>query len=303
MIFVRRTFYLDYFVMVKFMTENKDLFKYELALVAILKDEAPYQKEWLEYHLLAGVDHFYIYCNDDDVSILKEIWQPYIDKGLADFIDFPGKRPQMAAYQDAVQRFKYECRYMTFIDGDEFLYPLSDKSIMEVVNEIMDKAPLAESLSIYWQFFGSSGQQKADYSKGVLERFLHRATNDRSDECGKIIVNPRSIKEFITPHYVIHFDGQYTIKDNGNVGGFTGHISAEKIVINHYHFKSREEYMLKDQRGSVYYLDSAHVAKMIAKFDEENEKYNEVYDDGILKYREARQIKINENVRGGGGAI
>ena len=79
MIFVRRTFYLDYFVMVKFMTENKDLFKYELALVAILKDEAPYQKEWLEYHLLAGVDHFYIYCNDDDVSILKEIWHPYID--------------------------------------------------------------------------------------------------------------------------------------------------------------------------------------------------------------------------------
>ena len=37
---------------------DKNLFLYDLAVVAIFKDEAPYLKEWLDYHLAAGVEHF-----------------------------------------------------------------------------------------------------------------------------------------------------------------------------------------------------------------------------------------------------
>ena len=43
---------------------DKNLFPYELAIVAIFKDEAPYLREWLDYHLLAGVEHFYLYSNE-----------------------------------------------------------------------------------------------------------------------------------------------------------------------------------------------------------------------------------------------
>ena len=39
---------------------DKNLFLYDLAVVAIFKDEAPYLKEWLDYHLAAGVEHFYL---------------------------------------------------------------------------------------------------------------------------------------------------------------------------------------------------------------------------------------------------
>ena len=39
---------------------DKNLFLYDLAVVAIFKDEARYLKEWLDYHLLAGVEHFYL---------------------------------------------------------------------------------------------------------------------------------------------------------------------------------------------------------------------------------------------------
>ena len=281
------------------MTSDKDLFKYELAIVSALKFEAPYVKEWIDYHLLAGVDHFYIYNNDDDVTILEKILQPYIEKGLVNLVAFPGKRPQMAAFQDAVHKYKFECRYMTFLDGDEFIYPLSNKSIMEVVNEIMDKKPLAGSLSIYWQFFGSSGQEKADFNRGVLERFLYRASNERDDECGKIIVDPRSIKEFITPHYVIHFDGMYTMNELGEPGGFEKPVTAEKIVINHYHFKSREEYANKQRRGSAYQLDGKDF-HTLEHYDEIEKNYNEVYDEGILHYKKSRQDLINKDMGGGG---
>ena len=43
------------------MSVDKNLFLYDLAVVSIMKNEARYVKEWLDYHLLAGVNHFFIY--------------------------------------------------------------------------------------------------------------------------------------------------------------------------------------------------------------------------------------------------
>src|SRR5262245_25609317 len=35
-----------------------------VCVVAILKDEDPFVEEWVAYHRLIGVDHFYLYDND-----------------------------------------------------------------------------------------------------------------------------------------------------------------------------------------------------------------------------------------------
>ena len=35
--------------------------KYNLSICAIFKNEAKYLKEWIEYHRIFGVDHFYLY--------------------------------------------------------------------------------------------------------------------------------------------------------------------------------------------------------------------------------------------------
>ena len=37
--------------------------KYFLGVAAIIKNEKPYLKEWLEYHRLQGVEHFYLCDN------------------------------------------------------------------------------------------------------------------------------------------------------------------------------------------------------------------------------------------------
>ncbi|MBQ4405038.1 MAG: glycosyltransferase family 92 protein [Selenomonadaceae bacterium] len=105
---------------------DKNLFLHNLAVVAILKDEGNYLKEWLDYHLLAGVDHFYLYDNDSSDN-QAEVAKPYIEAGLVDYFSLPGKAMQMVAYNDAVKRFKFHCRYMAFIDLDEFVYPKVDR--------------------------------------------------------------------------------------------------------------------------------------------------------------------------------
>ncbi len=101
---------------------DKDLFLHDLAIVAILKNEGPYLKEWLDYHLLAGVDHFYLYDNESPDN-QAEVAKPYVEAGLVDYFPLPGKSMQFVAYNDAVKRFKFQCRYMAFIDGDEFIFP------------------------------------------------------------------------------------------------------------------------------------------------------------------------------------
>lgn len=88
------------------MAVDKNLFMYDLAVVTIAKNEAPYIKEWLDYHLLAGVNHFYIYDNDSSDN-QKEVLQPYVDAGIVTYIFYPGKARQYEAYNDAILNYRF----------------------------------------------------------------------------------------------------------------------------------------------------------------------------------------------------
>ena len=147
---------------------EKNLFRYDLAVAAIFKDEGKYLKEWLNYHLLAGVEHFYLYNNDssDDYA---EVLAPYVKANVVTLTDFPGRLTMFPAYNDALEKFRFECRYMAFIDLDEFIFPKTNLNIAEVVDEILARDKNAAALGINWQCFGSNGEETADYSRGVLE--------------------------------------------------------------------------------------------------------------------------------------
>ena len=269
---------------------DKNLFLYDLAAVAILKDEGPYLKEWLDYHLAAGVDHFYLYDNestDNQADVVK----PYVATGLVDYTFAPGKTMQIVAYNDAVKRFKFQCRYMAFIDADEFIFPKSERSITEVVDEILARYPKAAGLTINWHCFGSNGQDKADYSKNVLERFTRRAPNDWApDGLGnahvKTVANPRAINFIFNPHCANFFIDRHAMDENAKLipSAFNIPVTAEKIVINHYHTKSREEFAVKMKRGRADYAVNTYNDEEFVLHDR-----NEEFDDGILKYREARE--------------
>ena len=268
------------------MSVDKNLFLYDLAIVAVMKCEGSYIKEWLDYHLLAGVDHFFIYDNDSPDN-QKEILQPYIDAGLVTYTFFPGSSPQFPAYNDAIQRFKYLCRYIAFIDGDEFILPKSNRSIIEVVDEILSDKPNIGGLGITWHCFGSSGQVKADYNRGVLERFTYRAPTEFNPTI-KDIVNPRKINFFDCPHRMNYYGGFYTIDENASILLTIKNKSCadKKIVINHYVTKSFEEYMEKNQRGDVVYTVTTKTEENFKSID----AASTIFDDSILKYRAERQV-------------
>ena len=194
---------------------------------------------------------------------------------------FPGSSPQFPAYNDAIQRFRFLCRYIAFIDGDEFIFPQNNRSIVEIVDEIVSSKPNVGGMGISWHCFGSSGQVKADYSRGVLERFVYREPADTVIDI-KNIVNPRRIKYFEGPHHMSYYDGFFTLNENGTV--VVGHNEPnadKKIFINHYLTKSFEEYMEKNQRGDVVYTVTTKTEENFKSID----AASTIFDDSILKYR------------------
>ena len=281
----------------KILAVDKNLFLYDLAVVSIMKNEAPYVNEWLEYHIWAGVDHFFIYDNDSPDN-LKEMLQPYIDAGMVTYIFYPGKCRQMEAYNNAIKHYKFFCRYIAFIDADEFIFPQNNKSIVEVVDEILADNPNAGGLAVNWHCFGSNNLETADYSKGVLERFTRRAPNNWCPPLEefnnfpggnahiKTLANPRRVDYFNLPHFAHYFEGYVAFNEaGGNSTLFSNYPPlAEKIVINHYLVKSKEEYTKKVRRGNADCVDNKYQPEQFNFFDR-----NEVFDDEILKYLDARK--------------
>lgn len=128
-----------------------------LAIVAIVKNEADYIEEWVKYHILAGIDRFYLYDNgstDETCSIL----QKYIDRGIVVLTKFPGKGQQFPAYNDALKKYRTKTKYMAFIDADEFLFSCEEKkTVKQQVEELFELYPEVGGLAINWRMFGSSG--------------------------------------------------------------------------------------------------------------------------------------------------
>ena len=108
------SFLLSFFYKIKlnliFPREKRTL-KYKVSICAIFKNEAKYLREWIEFHKIVGVEHFYLYNNfstDDYLSVLT----PYIDSGLVTLIDWPVMQGQMSAYRDCVEKIQNETQWI-----------------------------------------------------------------------------------------------------------------------------------------------------------------------------------------------
>lgn len=210
-----------YVVARKITKERASAYRHEIAMVSISKNEAPYIKEWIEFHKLVGFTKFYFYDNeseDNTVDILK----PYIDSGLVEYTLIKGKGRQLDAYNDAIAKHKDECRWMAFLDMDEYLMPTKPfEKIYNVVSELVSKARKgAAGVGVNWCIYGSSHLERKP--KGLIsENFIYRGTEkDWGNFHIKTICNPRLVKSYISPHYPIYkLGGIVLMTQTGNVFG------------------------------------------------------------------------------------
>lgn len=245
--------------------DNRNL-KYRISLCLIFKNEAPFLKEWLDYHLCIGVDHFYLYNNNSDDNYL-EIINPYIKSGHVTLVDFPYDQAQMKAYKDCFENYKRESKWIGFTDADEFICLKRDNDVNEWIKKF-DKYP---AVLIHWLVFGTSGIIEHDYTKNVIEQY-HLAW-DHFFPWGKCIINTRfDISNFDTSylhHLTYCFCKCWGLKFSLPAinqfkyfctwekfwGGGSSHnkLKNATIQLNHYYSKSWNIYKSKMNKSDVYF--------------------------------------------------
>lgn len=264
----------NYFNVLK--QDQKTKFANEIAIGAIMKNEGPYLKEWLDFHILVGVTKFYLYDNDSTDNT-TEILKPYIESGVVEYNYWPGKAMQMPAYHDIINKHSYDTRWLALIDLDEFLVPVEHKTVIEFLHTLPSNFA---QLVVTWVMYGSSGHQtKPD---GLLiENYKYHAKKQMGV---KSIINPRLLVKYSNLH--ANFIAGWTIDNNGKKLGRIDQTrnppAYNKLRLNHYYTKSFAEYMEKYKRGTATGQSSEYRnAEKFKIYDK-----NEVYDDIMDKYIE-----------------
>ena len=228
------------------MKHDKTSPKYYLTICAIAKNEGPYFKEWIEWHNNLGVEKFYIYDNESTDNT-KEVLKPYIQSGLVEYIYFPGKRMQLLAYDDCLEKRRLEARWIAVIDLDEFIVPQKDTTIPAFLRKF-ESYPAVE---INWLIYGS-GNAKEKTKGNVMDRFkYHSLPNHILNRHVKSIVNPRQVFGFIGCHEVARMSG-HTVDSHAEIvkKNFRDREPQQDVIcINHYAVKSYEEFLEKRSRG------------------------------------------------------
>jgi hypothetical protein len=148
-----------------FFRPNK-VFNYKISICGIFKNESKFLDEWIRYHLVVGVDHFYLYNNNSNDTFLN-VLQPYIDKGVVDLIDWPYNHSQMKAYEDCYNKHKNHTNWLAFIDIDEFICPISKNNLKSWICDFNHYPGVA----VYWKNFGSNGKLVHDDEQFVIEQY------------------------------------------------------------------------------------------------------------------------------------
>ena len=256
-------------------------FKYALGLFVMAKNEGSYVEEWVKYHLAIGVDIIYFFDNestDNTYDVLK----PYIDKGVVKYTLIKGKGRHLDCYNKTINRERKNCKYIGFIDADEFIYAKEGINLVEEIEKAFASKDDIGGLVFNWLIFGSSHSEKKD-DRPVTQRFLYHSPQDFIENYHvKGIVNPRLVMDYRNTHFAIYKKGYYAYNLAGTkvIGPFNPDLSNTSIRINHYFTRSKEEFIAKRNRGLS---DQPGIRGL-----EEFEKFdrNEEFDDSMLRFKD-----------------
>jgi hypothetical protein len=228
-----------------------------LALAAIVKNEASYLLEWIEFHRLVGIEHIYLYDNgstDNTPSVVE----PYVAQRFVTLMPWSSfdatALPQYQAYAHALCNFGPYWRWLSFIDADEFIFPLQSDSLQDALTAYEDLPVIA----LQWHMFGTSGH-KVRPEGLVIENYTRRARlpTPRHGErlCKwKSIVDPTQVNGVISPHTFSLLDGRLgAFDENRQWFNREERVNAPSRIfrLNHYFTKSEEELAAKVAKGSA----------------------------------------------------
>jgi Glycosyltransferase family 92 len=229
-----------------------------LSVCTMYRDHARDLREWLEFHLLVGADHFFLYDNgsaDDHLDVLH----PYLEAGVVDLHEWPLQPGLIPAFDHCIEHHRTDSRWIAFIDIDEFLFSPTGTLLPEVLRDFED----APGVGVNRVPFGPSGHETRPPGL-VIENYFRRPKVTQT--VIKSIVDPAAVERCNGAHHFSYLNGRSAVderkrildparKISGKVARtgraarsnacFTESFSAERLRINHYATKSAAEWDAK----------------------------------------------------------
>jgi len=252
-----------------------------LSIATIIRNEASHVVEWLEFHRMMGVEHVYLYDNGSTDN-LSTVISPFVQDNFVTVTPWPfpwvnkgGPQGQHLAFAHALSTFGGGWRWMAMIDVDEFLFPVSDDSLVKTLLAYEDLPALA----IPWTMYGSSGHQVRP-SGLVIENYVERSPKlDKP----KSIVNPARVSSIRSAHLFdldagceTAFDEQRRLIDRNSHGLDP---ASNVIRLNHYFTRSEQEFAAKIAHWRERGRDPSKLEALAKKIE-----VNAYRDEAILRF-------------------
>lgn len=217
-----------------------DLVKHRLCVCTMLRNQARFMREWVMYHDRIGVERWFIYDNNSDDDIVETIElltrQGYkITRHV-----WPWIKTQEAGFAHCALRARDFCKWVGFIDVDEFLHVPSGAHLGSIISNLTVRPDVGE-LRISCHNFGPSGLKRVP-PEGVMVGYTCRLG---LPERHKSIVQPDKLNPTLI-NIVHHFHLKNGFK----------HVNVDRylLVINHYKFQVWEVFKEKFYRRVATYV-------------------------------------------------
>ena len=271
----------------------------DLGVCTIQRDRGQWLEEWLAFHYVVGFRKFYYYahlCSDQTHEKLQRCSQILDIKThiLTDEMDYI----QLKAYQHCYDTYGGEVDWLAFLDGDEFLFPTCDDTIQQVLSKF-DRPDLS-ALAAYWVCFGSNGHIQEPQGL-LIDNYRTRPEINQVGKKGSrfnrhvksIVKSGQSLRAVHNAHFFATDHGTYDTLMRPITHGYQPDYEPtyDAMRINHYILQSfdyfhgkKKNYGMADQLSAARRPDEMF----------ENRDFNDVYDDSILRFRQALIEKVAE---------
>jgi hypothetical protein len=187
--------------------------KYNLSICSLFTDEAKHSKEWIEYHRLVGVDHFYLYyCGNSEVP--KGVLKSFIKSGIVTLIPWNVKTTankdedtcnwalstQIPAYENAIHvRGASDTKWLVCLDMNEYLVP----PIADRITDVLERYSEAPGVVLTSDCFDSSKMEAQPEKQLIVENteLISPPKENPNQEVTKTIFRPELCQGFVWPPY------------------------------------------------------------------------------------------------------
>lgn len=215
-------------------------YQYNLSICVIFQNEAPFLKEWIEYHRMLGVEHFYFF-NHYSTDHYLQVLNPYIKEGVVELKDiltvannYETFYPlQCKCYTDCMLQARGKSKWVAFLDPDEFLLPIQEQSITDFLKGYEDFG----AVSANWLMFGTSNVKKITPDRLLIESLTFCSEkNFGGNRFVKSIVRPERASHFENAHQPIFINGFIGVNTDKMAfnSDKSNYIVTNKLRINHY---------------------------------------------------------------------